>query len=160
MTVPNTPSRPAAVYRLYDADGVLLYIGSAYDPNHRCKAHRNKPWWPLVARREEEPHGGRRSAYIAEMRAIASEAPRFNDFGTPEYRTPQTAAVLSRTETNRARGRTQALAWKAWRQVRDNALSDGLPMSEAFEVAEAARRAVIGASGLFPGWMNRWNDEG
>lgn len=155
MTVPKDPGRTAAVYRLYDAAGTLLYIGSAYDPDHRCKAHHSKPWWPLVVRREDEPHGGRRSAYVAEMRAIASEAPRFNDFGTPSYATPQTAAVLGRAETNRACGRAQSLAWEVWRKVRSDALAEGLPLAAATDVAEEARFAAIEASGLFPDWVKR-----
>lgn len=143
------------MYRLYDGAGMLLYIGSAYDPDHRCKAHRSKPWWPLVARREDQWLEGRRPAYVAEMRAIASERPRFNDFGTPEYRTPQTPAVLKRAETMRACAEAQSLAWKAWRKVRDEALADGVPLREATEMAEEARFAVIEASGLFPHWVER-----
>ncbi|MGY5033279.1 GIY-YIG nuclease family protein [Streptomyces sp. 900116325] len=48
------PSRRAAVYRLYDAADALLYVGSAYDPEERCKAHHDKPWWPKVTRRAEQ----------------------------------------------------------------------------------------------------------
>jgi hypothetical protein len=37
--------RPAAVSRLYDEAGALLYVGSSFDPEERCKGHREKPWW-------------------------------------------------------------------------------------------------------------------
>lgn len=158
MRVPNetdSTTRPAAVYRLYDETGALLYIGSAYDPEKRCKRHRDKPWWPLVARREDEWREGRRPAYLAEMKAIATEGPRFNDFGTPQYRTPQTEAVLRRAEGQKARGRIQSLAWEERRRAWDKAVADGLSIEAATEVAEEAQLVVIEASGLFPKWMER-----
>jgi hypothetical protein len=79
-------SRRAAVYRLHDATGTLLYIGSAYDPERRCERHEGLPWWPQVAQRTEEWHPSRGHAYSAEMQAIADEHPRHNVMGTPEYR--------------------------------------------------------------------------
>jgi DNA-directed RNA polymerase specialized sigma24 family protein len=75
--------RRAAVYRLYDAEGVLLYIGSAYDPKGRAKAHRAKPWWPLVARREDEWHPSREAAYVAETEAIRAVHPQGNKISGP-----------------------------------------------------------------------------
>jgi hypothetical protein len=76
--------RRAAVYRLYDADG-LLYIGSAYDPDHRCKSHLGKPCWPLVVRRTEEWHPTRGHAYSAEMQTIVTEGSKHNIMGAPEH---------------------------------------------------------------------------
>lgn len=86
-------SRRAAVYRLYDADDVLLYIGSAYDPEERCKAHRSKPWWPDVARRTDEWRPGRGDAYGAEAQAIAEENPRHNLLGTADHADADTLAI-------------------------------------------------------------------
>lgn len=86
MTVPNetdVASRPAAVYRLYDVAGTLLYIGSAYDPVKRSRAHRDKPWWPQVARREDEWHPTREAAYIAETEAIRQGPPPGNKISGP-----------------------------------------------------------------------------
>jgi predicted GIY-YIG superfamily endonuclease len=116
LTVPNAPSsasdlmpprwrEPAAVYRLWDANGNLLYIGSAYDPDHRCKSHRRKPWWPEVASRTEEWHSSRGAAYAEEMKAIRTEGSKYNSMGTPGYTTPQTEAILRRNELNRLRAR-------------------------------------------------------
>ncbi|MGW3735184.1 GIY-YIG nuclease family protein [Streptomyces sp. NPDC005148] len=80
------PSRRAAVYRLYDAAGSLLYIGSAYDPEQRCKAHRRTAWWPGVPRRADEWHPTRWRAYEEEVSAIAAEEPTHNVMGTDAYR--------------------------------------------------------------------------
>lgn len=79
----QTASRRAAVYRLYDADGELLYIGSAYDPEGRAKKHRERPWWSQVARREDEWHPSREAAYIAETEAIEQARPPGNRISGP-----------------------------------------------------------------------------
>jgi hypothetical protein len=41
-----------AVYRLWDANGVCLYVGQTTQirPELRIISHRSKPWWPEVAR--------------------------------------------------------------------------------------------------------------
>lgn len=54
QTTKAATGRRAAVYRLYDAAGTLLYIGSAYDPEQRVERHRKKPWWPQAVRRTDE----------------------------------------------------------------------------------------------------------
>lgn len=71
--------RRTALYRLYDADGQLLYIGVAYDPQQRWYSHANTaPWWPRVARREVTWYPHRPAAEDAERDAIRAEAPMFN----------------------------------------------------------------------------------
>ncbi|MER6367353.1 hypothetical protein ABT255_03055 [Streptomyces mirabilis] len=47
--------RPAAVYRLWDADENLLYMGSAYNPKERAKAHRRTEWGTTLP---ADPNGG------------------------------------------------------------------------------------------------------
>ncbi|WP_031129594.1 GIY-YIG nuclease family protein [Streptomyces aureocirculatus] len=43
-------AQPAAVYRLYDAAGHLLYIGLTCNPRSRWKDHRKEMlWWREVA---------------------------------------------------------------------------------------------------------------
>lgn len=74
-TTPETTSRKAAVYRLYDADETLLYIGSAYDPDEREAAHRHTEWGQRIARRADEWHGSRKLAYEFEAEAIRAESP-------------------------------------------------------------------------------------
>lgn len=82
MTVQNEQRR-AAVYRLWDADGNLLYIGSAYDPAKRSRKHRGKDWWPQVARRTDDWHPSREAAYVAETAAIAAARPLGNRISGP-----------------------------------------------------------------------------
>lgn len=85
MVTTEETGRPAYVYRLYDGSGSLLYIGSAYDPDERCKAHHGAAWWPDVDTRSDEPRASRQDAYAAEMAGISTERPRYNVNGTARY---------------------------------------------------------------------------
>lgn len=40
----------AAVYRMYDADERLLYVGCSVQWPIRMGQHQDKPWWQEVAR--------------------------------------------------------------------------------------------------------------
>lgn len=73
------PTERTALYRLYDRDGHLLYVGVSNNLRRRWDMHsRAQPWWHLVAGREAEWHPDRASAEAAEVAAIQSESPRFN----------------------------------------------------------------------------------
>lgn len=69
-----------ALYRLYDAEDRLLYVGITNDPDFRWKAHlySSKPWPKQVARHEIEWHSSRRRALKAEVTAIQAERPLHN----------------------------------------------------------------------------------
>ncbi|MCX5431888.1 GntR family transcriptional regulator [Streptomyces sp. NBC_00257] len=69
----------AAVYRLYDADGTLLYVGMSGDPTKRFLGHRaDKPWWPEVHAHTLQWFNSRGDASAAERDAITGERPRYN----------------------------------------------------------------------------------
>lgn len=40
---PTVSATATLLHRLWDAEGVLLHIGSAFEPAERCTAHRDKP---------------------------------------------------------------------------------------------------------------------
>jgi predicted GIY-YIG superfamily endonuclease len=68
-----------ALYRLYDAAGVLLYIGITDDLRARMDQHsRDKDWWPEVARRTVAWYREREDADRAETLAVAAEKPIHN----------------------------------------------------------------------------------
>ena len=68
-----------AVYRLYDANDVLLYIGSTEKPHQRFLHHRAQTtWWDKVVRQDLEWYDDREAAEVAERKAIASEDPVHN----------------------------------------------------------------------------------
>lgn len=146
MTVPNeideTPRR-AAVYRLYDEAGALLYIGSGYDPDVRERAHLHTAWGRHIARRSDEWHGDRQAAYEAEAEAIRFEAPRHNVIGTPNYVGPQ------------QRGEAQRGAADArWRAVR-KARAAGASVEEARRAGAVAEIEYLDGTGMFTGWVAR-----
>jgi predicted GIY-YIG superfamily endonuclease len=71
--------RPYAVYRLYDADDRLLYVGMTSDSERRMQAHASgKVWWNQVAHQVIEWHPGKADALTAEAAAIRTEFPRYN----------------------------------------------------------------------------------
>lgn len=73
-----------ALYRHFDEDGVLLYVGIANDPAVRAEGHRvQSRWWPLSKRTDVEWHDSRQAALDAEVAAIRSELPLFNTQSLP-----------------------------------------------------------------------------
>lgn len=74
------PAVMTCVYRLYDVAGTLLYVGVAYDFDTRFAQHAaHQPWWPRVAHRDVIWFDNRLDACYEEARAIAHEAPAYND---------------------------------------------------------------------------------
>lgn len=72
----------AVLYRLFDADGNLLYVGITGDLRGRFAKHAaEKPWWNQVARKTVTWYGSRSGALLAEAAAIADEQPRYNIAG-------------------------------------------------------------------------------
>ncbi|MFD5384331.1 GIY-YIG nuclease family protein [Streptomyces sp. NPDC127074] len=68
-----------ALYRFYDQERRLLYIGITGQPRERWAAHRRKAkWWPLAAYVAVEVHPTEWQALNAERAAIRSENPSFN----------------------------------------------------------------------------------
>lgn len=75
-----TRARPCELYRHFDKDGVLLYVGISYSSVERLmKGHRqNAHWFDQVARIEIERFSSRAEALKAEKAAISKDLPRFN----------------------------------------------------------------------------------
>jgi predicted GIY-YIG superfamily endonuclease len=73
---------PAAVYRAYDADRVLLYVGVSKNFGGRWLQHaREKSWWSEVKTQTIEWFEDEPSAYAAETEAIRDENPAYNIAG-------------------------------------------------------------------------------
>lgn len=68
-----------ALYRLFAADGELLYIGITKNLARRFERHAaEKDWWPEVSRKAIEWYETRDAAEIAEEAAIKIKKPRYN----------------------------------------------------------------------------------
>jgi hypothetical protein len=75
----HAAARPAAVYRLYDAGGALLYVGMSLSVGSRLSIHRSKArWWRDVDREEITWYRTAADARSAEARATAEEHPVHN----------------------------------------------------------------------------------
>lgn len=73
-----------ALYRLYAADGTLLYIGVTGKLSVRFYYHsREKRWWPQVHGKRITWYDDRAEAEEAERCAILGEHPVHNIFHTP-----------------------------------------------------------------------------
>jgi predicted GIY-YIG superfamily endonuclease len=67
---------PTALYRLYDAQDRLLYVGVTIDTKRRFGEHRReKSWWPEVVRKAIEWFPSRTLAQEAEATAVREEKP-------------------------------------------------------------------------------------
>lgn len=73
--------RQAHVYRLYDADDVLLYVGMAFVVESRVDCHRAAPFGSQIARVEVDTFTNRIRAARAERQQITSLRPRWNSVG-------------------------------------------------------------------------------
>lgn len=69
---------PAWVYRIYDADWQLLYIGVTTNLVMRLAAHGNKWWGYRIAKTKAQVYRTRSEAAAVEKAAIRAERPRFN----------------------------------------------------------------------------------
>lgn len=67
-----------ALYRFFDQEGALLYIGIAEQPLQRWYAHSHRDWWSTVARYEVAWFESRSEADGAERVAVKAERPRYN----------------------------------------------------------------------------------
>tara|TARA_R110000868_G_scaffold94316_2_gene260280 strand:+ start:2477 stop:2971 length:495 start_codon:yes stop_codon:yes gene_type:complete len=73
-----------ALYRHFDADGALLYVGITNNPQRRLAQHvAGSDWMELIATTETQWFGDRGEALTAEAKAIQSERPKFNKTYTP-----------------------------------------------------------------------------
>jgi len=68
-----------ALYRFFDAEDVLLYIGLTTNPPARLKKHRDeKPWWQEIRQMHVEYHPTISALQAAEREAITNEKPKYN----------------------------------------------------------------------------------
>lgn len=72
-----------ALYKAYDADGALIYVGISGDWAKRLCQHRGaSPWYYDIARLEVEWFSDRWQALAREKALIAEHEPKWNWAGT------------------------------------------------------------------------------
>jgi predicted GIY-YIG superfamily endonuclease len=68
----------AWLYRLFDTEGAVLYVGISRSPSSRFMQHGRKQWWPEVAQVRLQRYATDAEAMDAEMIAVRVEQPRHN----------------------------------------------------------------------------------
>ena len=67
------------VYRLFDQQGRLIYVGCSYNPETRISQHRQTMWWANQIRRVKlTVHPNKKAGHAAEQEAIREVKPRWN----------------------------------------------------------------------------------
>lgn len=70
------------VYRAFDQNGDLLYVGMSSNLKLRLRAHKRKSdWWAFQAEITTTVYPTRQEALAAESEAIANESPAWNTAG-------------------------------------------------------------------------------
>jgi predicted GIY-YIG superfamily endonuclease len=109
-----------ALYRFFDNNGALLYVGITLNPGNRWAAHQDdKPWWTEVASITVQTYPDRRCVLNAERAAIQAEHPRYNiqhqTRQTPPADDPWTADDMPDQCHDYCRDGAIYLPWR-WRQ--------------------------------------------
>jgi hypothetical protein len=96
------------LYRYFDEEGCLLYVGISHSAVVRAQAHRKSAWWIDAAEMKIENFPTRELALEAERRAIKTEKPRFNkvhndaDKQIELFKSEECGKELERIPINRA----------------------------------------------------------
>lgn len=133
----RTAPDEVALYRFFDSEEHLLYIGVADEPLTRWSSHAKREWWPDVSAFEVIWHPTRKAAEAAERAAILAEKPLHNYvFNAVQFRWQQFPGE-----------RLHALAWEHFGEesfsFRD--LTDALGIPYGSAVAYGRRLADAGA---------------
>lgn len=131
--------RTHSLYRLFAADGSLLYIGITSDLGARWTSHnRTQPWWREVSAATLEHFDSRSAASDAEVVAIKAERPRHNRAhnGVGYSRVPtdvETRAAIERR-----------LLQREWLTVAEVAALFSVPTKAAAQWLERGTRRMTG----------------
>ena len=82
----HTRAAPTSVYRYYDTDDVLIYVGiTGRGVARNIEHNKSKEWWPHVARQEIDHFATREEALAEERRLIGTHLPPFNRQHNPQH---------------------------------------------------------------------------
>jgi len=85
---PTATDAPTHLYRHFDAEGNLLYVGISLSAVARLEEHKaqSKEWFNSIAKVTIERFPTRKLALKAELRAINEENPRYNVVGNKDLK--------------------------------------------------------------------------
>ena len=136
-----------ALYRHFDAQGRLLYVGVSVNPSRRDVWHKNcSAWMRDVASSTVEWFDGREAALQAEINAIVRETPLHNKVGQPDPDAcglnPARAVVsalggATRVARHLGIGRISVSKW--WRTRESGGLGGTIPVEHIRPLRRLAR---------------------
>lgn len=86
------------IYRFFDKDDNLLYVGMSLDPYKRFQYHQdNAMWWPYQERHTIEDCSSRHQAFRKETKAIKAERPIFNKTGSERDHNDAVRYIMDRS---------------------------------------------------------------
>lgn len=113
LTIPAL--REQDIYRFYDADGVLLYLGISVNAAMRSQGHRaGSEWWPAAVRMEIDHLGlmDRAAAELIERSCIQVERPMFNVVHNNSLDVPEEDVPVYEVVVRRPRARVVSALWE------------------------------------------------
>jgi predicted GIY-YIG superfamily endonuclease len=153
-----------ALYRFFDADHQLLYVGITSDPETRWKSHGRyaaSTWWPKVHSKTMHWFDDRTEAVAAELKAIRSESPLYNMGGAPsrlrvlapgEALCPMRSTELFWKSTDEFQSST-AGPWHMWEAVAGTLAKD--LAAERYVAALPSVRELVNRFGVSQGTVGR-----
>lgn len=134
-----------ALYRFYDAEDRLLYVGISNNPEARWKGHRYsiKRWPSLVARQTVGWFDTRTEAEAAEATAIRNEEPRFN--GTHNFTKADFSPDVWADPVTGQRKR-EVIAARVRHEIESGNWAPGTRIPSASEIAAAAKVSLSTAT--------------
>ena len=147
------------LYRHFDADGVLLYVGISFNALKRTSEHMKcSPWAGDIKRIEIDEFATRKSAMIAETDAIQAEKPLYNKQKTKPLKKKMVIAYIEESKRKLTHNVTTLKPFYDLSDLSDFGLthsraekliSDGLLGSIKLE----AHRRKIGYRVVVSGWQ-------
>lgn len=158
---------PCGVYRHFDANGALLYIGASFDPLRRFMGHLTTARWATrVASITVEWFESRAEAEAAERAAIEGERPPYNTFHNPKPPTARRRAVAGPILGRWLMKEGEAVAAFAQRSEIPAARVFGIIRGEVSPNSRTARKIADATRGELPaviwnrgGEVPRWTPE-
>lgn len=126
------------LYRHFDKDNTLLYVGTSLSALARLQQHKSaSPWFAEIAVVQVESFRAREEAITAERAAIEKERPKYNTkWVAREYR-----HLISALHTNKAIARA------------GGQLAQHVALKLLYDVKEVARMISV-STGQIERWMN------
>lgn len=136
-----------ALYRIYDGDGLLLYIGISKDFGRRWKDEaRDFSWWDEHRRMTVDWYDSRKEAEAAETAAIKTEWPRYNKVHAVRERLSGPEPILTSHGTY-ALSEAELRAMPVAMDIATASHALGMSAAKGYRLAKA---------GKFPVRIQRW----